>query len=514
MLRHIALSILWLIPMAVGPAMAQSAPDLGEMLFTCDGACLGELSIQTRSAEEIRHAAEELMWFGRGDLAEALITRRAASFSEAETLLTLSDALLQRGRVGQAQSVLREALTLLPLAPVRSRLENRERLLGRADELHHRVGIYSRQGRLVLFKFDPFLLNPPAVLDLQSGQELWLRSNADSTFSVIGQDRAEVSFANSRLVLTQNGSHAAYEHVPMVIEIASIRLRDGAAVVGDLLRPQTHSSTLVILTHGAGKADRANLYFEALNIVAAGAAAFVYDKPGLGASTDGNWLTLSLAQQVDIVTQAARQLRSRYGFTSVGVWGFSQGGWVAPMAATSSQAFSFVVMASASGLSPEEQDLSARREAYRASGAEAAALSSFTDFHRRVFSAINADAPLASFATFRDEAAHQPWATRAWTPQFSAEATWWRENQVQPSNYLPRLTGPVLVLLAGNDQSVVPNDNMAPLVTALARSGAIVQLNVIPGATHTFETSDSVFAPAYFAVQRAWIAQHVQLSPG
>jgi hypothetical protein len=65
-------------------------------------------------------------------------------------------------------------------------------------------------------------------------------------------------------------------------------------------------------------------------------AAFVYDKPGLGNSAGGNWLLLAVEDQATYVLSAVKYIESRPNIESVGVWGFSQGGWVAPLAASRS----------------------------------------------------------------------------------------------------------------------------------------------------------------------------------
>ncbi len=136
----------------------------------------------------------------------------------------------------------------------------------------------------------------------------------------------------------------------------TVRFQSGGAdIEGTLFRPPGSGPIpAVVLTPGAGLSSRYNLASEALAYAAAGVAAFVYDKPGLGRS-GGNWLLLAIEDQVAYVTAAVGRPANRSDIGPVGVWGFSQGGWVAPLAAARESGVAFVVMVSGAAVSPQEQ---------------------------------------------------------------------------------------------------------------------------------------------------------------
>lgn len=92
-------------------------------------------------------------------------------------------------------------------------------------------------------------------------------------------------------------------------------------------------SSGVVLVGGSGPADRSNGgYFDALRdrFVAAGIAVLAYDKRGVGAS-GGTWASAGVAELAGDVVAAAAALRARPEVDAgrIGIFGHSEGGWVA-----------------------------------------------------------------------------------------------------------------------------------------------------------------------------------------
>ena len=91
---------------------------------------------------------------------------------------------------------------------------------------------------------------------------------------------------------------------------------------------------------------------------ARGFAVLSYDKRGVGKST-GNWGEASFEDLADDAVAAARFLQGRAGIAAnqIGFWGLSQGGWIAPLAASRFPDAAFAIALSGGGLSPAEQEL-------------------------------------------------------------------------------------------------------------------------------------------------------------
>lgn len=130
----------------------------------------------------------------------------------------------------------------------------------------------------------------------------------------------------------------------------------GLSLAGRLLLPEGDDVVpLVVLVHGAEDLSAREWDFMQRQLPAEGVAAFVYDKRGTGGS-DGRY-TQDYDVLADDAVAAMREAR-RLGGARIGRTGFrggSQGGWVAPLAATRFDV-DFVIVAYGLAVSPVEED--------------------------------------------------------------------------------------------------------------------------------------------------------------
>lgn len=109
----------------------------------------------------------------------------------------------------------------------------------------------------------------------------------------------------------------------------------------------------IVMVHGSGEHDRDDYRAEAEAFAKAGIATLIYDKRTEGYSLfERDYSVLA-----DDALAAVQALRSRPGVdpSRVGVWGLSEGGWVAPLAASKSKDVAFAVTVGANGVSPDRQ---------------------------------------------------------------------------------------------------------------------------------------------------------------
>ncbi|MEO0330488.1 MAG: alpha/beta hydrolase [Bacteroidota bacterium] len=97
---------------------------------------------------------------------------------------------------------------------------------------------------------------------------------------------------------------------------------------------QKSSIPLVVFVHGDGEmsADNFGYYIPIWDHLAEhGIASMAWDKKGVGGST-GNWLDQSMPDRAQEVVSAIEAVRihSNHSFSSIGLIGFSQAGWVLP----------------------------------------------------------------------------------------------------------------------------------------------------------------------------------------
>lgn len=114
----------------------------------------------------------------------------------------------------------------------------------------------------------------------------------------------------------------------------------------------------VVLVAGAGSRQRWSYRQEAEAFARAGIVTLVYDKRANYSRATSNYTDLA-----DDAIAAVAHLRTRTDveLSRVGLWGHSEGGWVAPLAATRSEAVGFVVTVGASALPSDRTQLWSNR---------------------------------------------------------------------------------------------------------------------------------------------------------
>lgn len=142
------------------------------------------------------------------------------------------------------------------------------------------------------------------------------------------------------------------------LRITRTRFMSGAVQLnGELLEPMADGDKppLFVLVHGSESTAAVDSSNHAFLMASQGIASFVFDKRGTGAS--GGVYTQDFALLADDVAAAVGEARrlsaGRVG--RIGVAGFSQGGWVAPLAASKAQVDFLVVGYGVIG-TPIEQD--------------------------------------------------------------------------------------------------------------------------------------------------------------
>ncbi|WP_395344683.1 alpha/beta hydrolase family protein [Ningiella sp. W23] len=115
---------------------------------------------------------------------------------------------------------------------------------------------------------------------------------------------------------------------------------DGALLAGQLLEPADAgpNTPLVALAHGSEESGWIEAVSYPYQLVARGVSVFVYDKRGTGRS-QGQYSQnfVQLADDLAAASQEAKRI-AQGRFARFGLFGFSQGGWVAPLAAEKSGA--------------------------------------------------------------------------------------------------------------------------------------------------------------------------------
>ena len=159
-------------------------------------------------------------------------------------------------------------------------------------------------------------------------------------------------------------------HKPIVLIVLSIflsscfsyheeevRFRNGDVTLsGTLFIPSGKGPhPAVVFVHGDGPDTREGYRFFADLFARQGIAALIYDKRGVGAST-GDWRQSRFGDLAVDALAGVQLLRSRNNINprQIGLWGGSQGGWIAPLAASRSKDVAFLIIKSGPAVSPAQ----------------------------------------------------------------------------------------------------------------------------------------------------------------
>ncbi|HKO35754.1 MAG TPA: alpha/beta fold hydrolase [Pyrinomonadaceae bacterium] len=140
-----------------------------------------------------------------------------------------------------------------------------------------------------------------------------------------------------------------------------VRFQNGdVTLAGTLLLPESNRSKHagVVFTHGGGAAKREFVWGLGYQLAARGMAVLIYDKRGVGESK-GNWGEASFEDLADDAVAGAKFLQSNSAIDPkrIGFWGLSQGGWIAPLAASRFPEAAFAVAVSGGALTPAVTEL-------------------------------------------------------------------------------------------------------------------------------------------------------------
>ena len=305
---------------------------------------------------------------------------------------------------------------------------------------------------------------------------------------------------------------------------------DGAELAGRLLLPAGKSRVpVVVLVHGSEQTPGRELFSLQRQFPAAGIGAFVYDKRGTGGST--GTFTHDYLRLADDAAAAVREARRLAGAraTRVGMQGGSQGGWVAPLAATRTPV-DFVVVAYGLAVTPldEDREAVALDMAWHGFGTEETRKG--LEVARAVEGIVktNFQQGYVELEALRTKYSGEPWFQylrgNVTGVLLSAPESFWREKgpalfagilpDYDPMPVLRKLRTPQLWILGSDDIDAPPQETWRRLLK-LKREGRPISAVMLKGAEHglyTFQLDPKGervslgLHEAYFGLMRDFIA--------
>lgn len=282
---------------------------------------------------------------------------------------------------------------------------------------------------------------------------------------------------------------------------------------GTLLVPERGiPSPGLVLIGGSGPSDRHNGgFFDLLgdHLARSGIAVLAYDKRGAGRST-GRWETATideLAGDADAAV-AALEACGQVAPEAVGVFGHSEGGWVAARLCSRGRPDRRVILNSC----PAVSFMEAEQFALTAAGASPDDARTFRLLLEELTRAAESGRALSEGTRLLAAAQREAWYSVLDASGFELDDASWALLRVwgsyDPLPDLSALASPTLVVL-GADDDLVPVEASVVRYEATARSARRVQeIAVFAGADHRLHCASSgELAPHYVSKLSEWVLQ-------
>ena len=236
------------------------------------------------------------------------------------------------------------------------------------------VGAYRfRNGDYIVIDRFPNTQDTLWVTDVKSGQTRTIFPRSDTQFIggpalwVASPTRQTLTFRSDGVNvvdLDHQGRQSGAVATRVPIRQEEVTFKNGeVTLAGTLLLPAAPPSSKVkrpalVFVHGSGQTWREMYWGLGYLYAARGFAVLAYDKRGVGKST-GNWRDSTFQDLADDAVAGAKFLQTRTDIAAnqIGFWGQSQGGWIAPLAASRFPDAAFAVALSGGGLSPADTEL-------------------------------------------------------------------------------------------------------------------------------------------------------------
>lgn len=247
-------------------------------------------------------------------------------------------------------------------------------------------------------------------------------------------------------------------------------------LAGSLWTPEVDPIALVVMHPGSGPSDRDNdVFFPPIRhaLGAAGIAVASFDKRGVGGS-GGSWVEAGIEEQAEDLLAGLAAAGAHVPDVPAGVFGHSQGGWVALEAARRGRPM-FVVTSSGPAVTVGDQE---RHSAKSSPSADLDVTDAFLTL-------AEAGASYADMLAWLAEADHAAGIAHLAGTEPPSEMLWGllvRLTGYDPSTALQAIDVPLLAVFGADDDVIPVDDSVAILRSTVAP--VLLQVAVLPGGGH------------------------------
>ena len=267
--------------------------------------------------------------------------------------------------------------------------------------------------------------------------------------------------------------------------------------------------TAIVALHGAGEGTRDSPLYGHLHelLPPVGIGVVTFDRRGEGESTGD-----STRGRFDLQVEDALAIIDALDAKRVGLWGISQGGWIGPLAAATSERVAFLVLVASTGVTPSEQMMYAVERQLRLAGYGDDVVARALELRRRFedWVHVRAPEPDEQLAAELWAGVDEPWWSQVWLPPTLLDEEscrlWIEEMDFDPRPVFERVRVPTL-LFYGEADSWTPVEPSVEAWRSARRDE--VEIVVIPEAEHDLTLPDGTLAPEYRQTLVAWLVRQI-----
>jgi pimeloyl-ACP methyl ester carboxylesterase len=256
-----------------------------------------------------------------------------------------------------------------------------------------------------------------------------------------------------------------------------------------------------------------------------GIAVLGYDKRGVGGST-GDWNTATFEDLAGDAVAAVAYLKTRRDIdaSQVGLLGWSQAGWIMPLAAVRANDIAFLISISGAGVPGADTTIDQARNEMTANGLPPQAVDQIVGLLKLQYEFARTGKGWDEYATAREKLVARMGAAPDTIPGTPDHPYWQFIRRVyfyDPAPTLRQLKTPTLALWGELDNNIVAGKNKPAWDAALNAAGnRDYTLVVVPKANHDmFEANVGSNAeakslrrlvPSYFTTIEDWLAKRIR----